>query len=95
MKFYVGGAEYAEIPGLFWYRNGAFLDRLVGINTINGKEDFRFQPIYQAALRFQKNGELLFVDVGWNSPKFTVVVMPRRPFIVFLKTSKMVIEEME
>ena len=94
MKFYNERTKYAEIQNTFLYRKGAILDRLVGINTHQSNNEFTLQPIYHPLLRFEKQGDTIFIDAGWNTPKFTVVLLPNFPFVQFLKAEKVQVEDL-
>ena len=80
MKIYHDGVPWASIPAVS-KKPGTFINRLVGVNISQNKERILVEPIYQAVLTIEKNGEFTFLTIGWNKPEIVFIFMPVWPFV--------------
>ena len=84
MKIYHEGIEWTKVPATR-RKAGALFDRLVGINISKNKERILVEPIYQAALRFERQGGMIFITLAWDEPIAVVILMRRFPFFNIVK----------
>ena len=84
MKIYHDGVEWTRIPATR-KRHGSFADRLVGINISQNKERILVEPIYQALLKFERQGDFTFITLSWDQSALVIVLMPTWPFLNFIR----------
>jgi hypothetical protein len=51
------------------------------------------EPIYQAVLKFDRQGGMTYITVAWNEPIAVVIFMGRWPFINIVKPKGYQLEE--
>ena len=92
MKIYSEGVEWTSVPQIR-SRRASFFDRLVGINISKNKERILVEPIYQAVLSFEKQGDIVFITIGWDEPVLVIILMPSWPFVMFVRPGGYKLEE--
>jgi hypothetical protein len=80
MKIYSEGIEWTSIPATR-IKRGAFIDRLVGINISKNKERILVEPIYQAVLKIEREGDFTFITLSWDRPVLVIIFMSVWPFV--------------
>jgi hypothetical protein len=92
MKIYHEGVEWTKVP-TYRRRAGALFSRLVGINISKNRERFLVEPIYQAVLKWERQGGMTFITLAWNEPIAVIILMGRFPFVNIVKPKGYQLEE--
>jgi hypothetical protein len=92
MKIYREGAYWTKVPA-GRRKAGALFDRLVGINISKNKERVLVEPIYQAALKFERQGGMVYITLAGDEPVAVIILMKRFPFVNIIKPQGYQLEE--
>ena len=84
MKVFVGKLFHSELPDHKPATLHQTQSKLVGINISNDKDGLVVvEGVYLPALRFEKQGDLVFIDLSDDEPIATLTLMPGPPFVHF------------
>jgi hypothetical protein len=93
MDIYSDRVHIASMRNIRWYRAGHFMSRLVGINIVQKDDQVNVEPVYLPVIAVDREGNLTFVTLSWNKPKFLIVLLPYRPFVHIERTDVINLED--